>query len=68
MQPGLGDFQGACTSEHITHDTACGIQIPYTIVRTNSDYVHVPVAKSSDGMWMDAQPFLAPNFELGKLP
>ena len=51
-----------CTYSH------CAMQIPYTVVRTNSDYSHVPVARDSNGMWVDAQPVLAPNFELGTSP
>ena len=42
-------------------------QIPYTLVRTNSDYSHVPVATTGNGIWTDATPFLAPNFQLGRL-
>ncbi|KAK9807319.1 hypothetical protein WJX73_001446 [Symbiochloris irregularis] len=41
------------------------IAIPYTIVRSNSDYVHVPVKRLSGDSWADATPFLAPDFLLG---
>ncbi len=41
------------------------LQVPYTIVRTHSDFLHDPVESMGNGTWMTSTQTLDQNFEDG---
>ena len=45
----------------------CWPQIPYTFVRANSDYTHLPLTTDGFGNWVEQTNVPAVNFETGEL-
>ena len=45
----------------------CWPQIPYTFVRANSDYTHLPLETDGYGNWVEQTNVPEVNFETGEL-